>query len=44
MKNKRFTYLSNLTLAIGGGLGLYVLIDFIIQKNPPAGWRVPAIQ
>ncbi len=38
MKNKRFTYLSNLTLAIGGGLGLYVLIDFIIQKiRLPAG-------
>ncbi len=38
MKNKLFTYLSNLTLVIGGGLGLYVLIDFIIQKiRLPAG-------
>ena len=33
MKNKIITYLSNITLVVGAALGVYVIIDFIIQKN-----------
>ncbi len=33
MKKNAFTYLSNITLILGGLLGGYALVDFIIQKS-----------
>ncbi len=33
MKKNAFTYLSSITLIIGGLLGGYALVDFIIQKS-----------
>ncbi len=33
MKKKLYTYISNITLVIGGVLGGYVLIDFILKRR-----------